>query len=242
MVFSSLAAPVPGRGDGDVSRGHGREITPTGGGAGRNAAGAGERLGGGGRSPGKALQERERQLHVMVAEQIEAIEELKKLKSLEDEAEMKVATFEADLIQEKVTNRLLNLEATSRDTQLGFVVGGFERKQLMVSRVLHGSWAEQKGLTEGDELTSIDGKDVKDFREPELLECLQSQRPLKLTFLKPEKHPPPPSWPAEEGWKTDLKTGPAPSPAKAEEQGAEHEFWQPTEKQARYRKMFLFLA
>jgi len=35
-------------------------------------------------------------------------------------------------------------------------------------------------LQEGDELTSLDGKDVKELKESELLESLQSQRPLKL--------------------------------------------------------------
>jgi hypothetical protein len=39
-------------------------------------------------------------------------------------------------------------------------------------------------LQEGDELTSLDGKDVKDLKEPELLEALQSQRPLKFLGTK----------------------------------------------------------
>ena len=39
---------------------------------------------------------------------------------------------------------------------------------------------KQHRSQEGDELTSLDGKDVKDLKEPEILEALQSQRPLKF--------------------------------------------------------------
>lgn len=37
--------------------------------------------------------------------------------------------------------------------------------------MLSGSWGEQKGLKPGLELSSLDGKDVKELKEPEVLEA-----------------------------------------------------------------------
>ncbi|CAK9077992.1 unnamed protein product [Durusdinium trenchii] len=176
------------------------------------------------------LAERERELNSVVTEQLEAMEDLKKLRSDFHKAETAAATLEADLIHQEVSNRVLVLEAKSRDTQLGFVVGGFDSGQLIVSKVLHGSWAEQKGLKEGDELTGIDGKDVKELKEPEILESLQSRRPLKITFLNPDKG----QALSQSTLSTQAaaKPRPVPAPSPAMQEGAENEFWQPTEKQA----------
>ena len=95
-----------------------------------------------------------------MTQQLKTTQELQSLRSEAQEAEMAMVTREVDAVRADANAQVVTLEAKVRDTQLGFMVGGF--KELLVQKVLEGSWAEQRGLREGDELTSLDGKDVKD--------------------------------------------------------------------------------
>lgn len=95
-----------------------------------------------------------------MTEQLKTTQELQKLRNEAQEAEVAMVTREVDAVRAEANAHVVTLEAKLRDTQLGFMVGGF--KELLVQKVLEGSWAEQRGLREGDELTSLDGKDVKE--------------------------------------------------------------------------------
>ncbi|CAJ1431193.1 unnamed protein product, partial [Effrenium voratum] len=180
----------------------------------------------------EALQAREAELRALGAAQLEEVKELQRLRRSLAEAETSVATWEADQVHREVQGRVLMLEAKSRDTQLGFLVGGFESERLVVTQVLSGSWGEQKGLKPGLELSSLDGKDVKELKEPEVLEALLSTRPLKLCFLR---NPPVASVAAAPVIAAAMAPAvtpaiaPAVTPAIA---GADQEFWRPTETQA----------
>ncbi|CAJ1337051.1 unnamed protein product, partial [Effrenium voratum] len=78
--------------------------------------------------------------------------------------------------------RRLDVLATEADVELGFLTTGQPPSEVLLSKVIPGSWAAVRGLQEKDELAAVAGQPVASLSGAGLLRYLQSVRPLRLRF------------------------------------------------------------